>query len=144
MDNGIGTDEIFDRRFVVANGSDELEQMQRTLLTVVESMAYDATSTFAIRLALEEALSNAFKHGNKDQPGTTVTVACRIGPQAVRIEVEDQGPGFDPLSVPDPTVEENIEIPSGRGLVLMRAFMTEVEIPPPGNRVRLTFVRPTG
>ena len=97
---------------------------------------------FAIRLALEEALSNAFKHGNKNDPRKKVELACRVDAQMVEIDIMDEGEGFDPNSVPDPTAEENIEIPAGRGLTLIRAFMTEVEIHPPGNRVRMKYVRP--
>ena len=51
--------------------------------------------------------------------------ALRFG-KAV-FEVEDQGPGFDPRMIPDPTEDENIEIPSGRGVMLMRAFMSQVD-----------------
>jgi serine/threonine-protein kinase RsbW len=57
----------------------------------------------------------------------------------VAIVVEDEGVGFDPAAVPDPTRPENVDIPSGRGIMLMRAYMTEVEFDPPGNRVRMTF-----
>jgi len=57
------------------------------------------------------------------------------------IDVEDVGEGFDPDSVPDPTEQENLEIPSGRGIVLMKSFMSHIEYEPPGNRVRMTFKR---
>ncbi len=55
--------------------------------------------------------------------------------------VQDEGVGFDPAAVPDPTRPENVDIPSGRGIMLMRAYMTEVEFDPPGNRVRMTYRR---
>ena len=57
------------------------------------------------------------------------------------LEIEDEGEGFDPRSVPDPTTVENVEIPSGRGIILMRAFMTDVRFFPPGNRLRMTYRR---
>jgi serine/threonine-protein kinase RsbW len=60
------------------------------------------------------------------------------------VEIEDRGPGFDPGAVPDPTLEQNLEIPSGRGLMLMRAYMTSVTFNPAGNRVRLLYRRPPG
>ena len=59
----------------------------------------------------------------------------------IRVEVVDQGPGFNPEGVPDPTDEANLEVPSGRGIMLMRAYMTEVDYLPPGNRVRMVYSR---
>ena len=57
------------------------------------------------------------------------------------ISVEDEGTGFDPEAVPDPTEDANLEIPSGRGLMLMRAYMTEVNVIPPGNRIEMRLQR---
>ena len=65
----------------------------------------------------------------------------KISKDTVWIAVEDEGCGFDPGAVPDPTEEANLEIPSGRGIMLMRAYMTEVEIMSPGNRIEMTFRR---
>ena len=70
-------------------------------------------------------------------------IEFEIGPRQLIVEVRDLGMGFDPASVPDPTRPENVDIPSGRGIVLMRAFMTEVHFVAPGNRVRLTYRRPS-
>ena len=103
---------------------------------------FGEAASFAIRLALEEALVNGFRHGNKGDPTKSVTVRCAIDAQGAEIEVTDEGEGFDPGSVPDPTAEENIEIPSGRGIMLMRAYMSEVEYLPPGNRLRIRYRKP--
>jgi serine/threonine-protein kinase RsbW len=131
----------FNERFIVS-GSDEARSAQESVLDAIEQSRYDETSRFAIRLAFEEALTNAFKHGNKFDPRKMVTIECRVDDRQVVIDIADEGEGFDPDSVPDPTEEENLEIPSGRGIVLMRAFMTNVRFEPPGNRVRLTYERP--
>jgi serine/threonine-protein kinase RsbW len=66
---------------------------------------------------------------------------CRAGFQKVRIEIEDQGEGFHPADVPDPTADENLERPCGRGIMLMRAFMTSITFNPSGNCVILEKVR---
>jgi serine/threonine-protein kinase RsbW len=143
MSTAASSQESFSGRFVLNNRREEIELAEQSLLRAVEERRYDRTSVFAIRLALEEALNNAFKHGNKGDPRKTVRMECRVDPNIVVIDIEDQGEGFDPDSVPDPTEQENVEIPSGRGLTLMRAFMTEVMIHPPGNRVLMKFVRPS-
>ncbi len=130
-----------ERTFVLQNRQEDLQAAQQALLEAVDQEAYDQTSSFAIRLAMEEAVSNAFKHGNKNDPDKNVHVRFRVSSEAVEIEIEDEGPGFDISAVPDPTQPENIEIPSGRGIVLMRAYMTRVEYIPPGNRVMMRFER---
>lgn len=96
--------------------------------------------SFGLRLALEEALSNALHHGNGNDPAKTIGFEFSIDPDQITIEVEDEGDGFDPTAVPDPTQEENLQIPAGRGLVLMRAYMASVEFLGPGNRVRMRWV----
>ena len=133
--------EVFRERFILS-GVDDAQRTHQTLQHAIAQCSYDAGSQFAVRLALEEALSNAFKHGNKNDPDKVVTVDCQIDRDSIVIDIADEGEGFDPEVVPDPTEEENLEIPSGRGLVLMRSFMTEVTFCPPGNRVRMRFERP--
>ena len=126
---------------MIRNLRQEIEHTQLLILEEIERRAYGDACCFGIRLALEEALSNAFKHGNGDDPEMTVKLTCSISEGKIVIDVEDQGQGFDPGSVPDPTQQENVEIPAGRGLVLMRSFMTDVLIHPPGNRVEMTYLR---
>jgi serine/threonine-protein kinase RsbW len=129
------------RRFVL-NRWDQARDVQSVIVDAAERVGYPEASLFAIRLALEEALSNAFRHGNRNDPSKSVTVECSVDAQSVCVDVTDEGEGFDPEAVPDPTAAENIEIPSGRGIVLMRSFMTEVVFEPPGNVVRMRYVRP--
>ena len=136
--------EVFSRRFVLPNRRAEIEAVQRQVVEALQRRHYDAESCFAVRVALGEALANAFKHGNKDDPQKAVTVECRVDATRVTLEVEDEGEGFDPSTVPNPTEPENIDIPAGRGIALMRSYMTEVSFDPPGNRVRLTYLRPGG
>ncbi len=134
--------EVFSRRFVLPNRRAEIDAVQRQVVEALQQRQYDAESCFAVRVALGEALANAFKHGNRDDAEKAVTLECRIDATRVTLEVEDEGEGFDPSSVPNPTESENLDIPSGRGIALMRSYMTEVSFDPPGNRVRLTYVRP--
>lgn len=82
---------------------------------------------------------NAFRHGNRGAPGKVVQFRCDINHERAEFEVRDEGEGFDPSGVPDPTADENLEIPSGRGLMLMRAYMSEVEHVPPGNALRMVY-----
>jgi len=96
---------------------------------------------FCVRLALEEAIVNAVKHGNRLDSSKWVDVDCKLFSGLFLAEVADQGEGFDLHSVPDPTQPEFIKRPVGRGLLLMRSFMTGVEFNDRGNRVRMWKVR---
>jgi serine/threonine-protein kinase RsbW len=102
---------------------------------------WDEHEVFGVHLALEEALMNAIKHGNCFDPHKRVQVLCRLRPGRIQIKVLDQGPGFDPAAVPDCTDPERLEICSGRGLLLIRSFMTDVELVPPGNLIIMTKER---
>jgi serine/threonine-protein kinase RsbW len=141
MTHDSSSNEAYSGRFVLSNRREDIELAERSLLSAIEQRRYNNSSCFAIRLALEEALSNAFKHGNKNDPSKVVRMECQVDRQVVVIDIQDEGEGFDPSSIPDPTAEENVEIPAGRGLTLIRAFMSEVQIPPPGNRLRMKYVR---
>lgn len=105
------------------------------LLRQLQLHEWGEHDTFAVHLAVEEALVNAIKHGNQDDPAKQVHVVSRVSVESVLIEIADEGPGFDPGAVPDPTEDENLEAPSGRGLMLMRSFMSRVEFNARGNRV---------
>src|SRR5262249_39245454 len=97
----------------------------------------DGRDMFAVRLALEEAVVNAIKHGNRLDQNKKVHVVCQISDRKVRIQVTDEGPGLDPNAVADCTDEDHIELPNGRGIMLMRNFMNYVEYNDRGNMVTM-------
>lgn len=91
------------------------------------------------RVGLTEALSNAMLYGSADDPSKRVRVEVTFGQGTIRARVTDQGCGFDPFSIPDPTCPENIMKPSGRGLFLMRQLLDEVLYNDQGNQVTLVL-----
>lgn len=99
---------------------------------------------FSVRLALEEAIANAIRHGNHSDAGKQVRVVTRLSTQRIMIEVVDQGHGFEPESIPDCRAPENLDKPCGRGLMLMRAYMTSVEYNARGNAVIMEKHRSPG
>jgi serine/threonine-protein kinase RsbW len=96
------------------------------LVQEMERAGFSRKESFAVRLALEEALVNAIKHGHREDTSKEVRVRHHVTETCVLVEVEDQGPGFRPEEVPDPLALENLERSSGRGLLLMRNYMTWV------------------
>jgi serine/threonine-protein kinase RsbW len=113
------------------------QAVQERIIKLLEEHQYPERDLFGVRLALEEALVNAIKHGNQMDASKSVRVSCRVNTGCIRIEIEDQGEGFVPEEVPDPTEDENLERPCGRGIMLMRAFMTTVVFTDRGNCVIL-------
>lgn len=114
-----------------------IEEMMRWMLVA----GYSAEQIFAMRLSMDEAIVNALKHGNRYDRSKKITVAYEVNGKHVIARVEDQGDGFDPNRVPDPTASENLDRPSGRGLMLMRHFMTSVDYNAQGNAVTLRMNR---
>ena len=84
-------------------------------------------AAFGIDMAVREAVTNAVVHGNRQDESKVVDITLKSSPDAVEISVHDQGPGFNPSDVPDPTAAENILKTSGRGIFFMRSFMDEVD-----------------
>ncbi len=126
-------------RVIVGSDRDEIDRIQQDILEVLARYDYNDAACFAVRTAIEEALSNAIHHGNDNDPRRKVTLEYAADETAIEIEIEDEGAGFDAASVPDPTRPENVDIPSGRGIMLMRVYMSEVEFTATGNRVRMRY-----
>lgn len=97
---------------------------------------------YSVQLAMEEALANAIRHGNHQDTAKRVHVICKISDRRILVEVADEGPGFAPDNVPDPTAPENLDKPSGRGLLLMRSYMNRVQYNQKGNAVFMEKIRP--
>ena len=91
------------------------------------------------RVGLTEALSNAMLYGNAGDPEKRVRVEVTVRVEEVAVRVTDQGAGFDPTMVPDPTLPDNIAKPGGRGIFLMKALMDEVRFNDQGNSVTLVL-----
>lgn len=96
------------------------------------------------RVGLTEALSNAMLYGNSRDPSKSVLVEIAFQLGRIQARVTDQGSGFDPAAVPDPTRPENLTKPCGRGLFLMRKLMDEVWFNDRGNQVTLVLKLESG
>lgn len=128
--------------FELHNQREDIQRAEAALMGELGKHNYPEAATFAMRLALEEAIVNAFKHGHKNlPPEATVRLTFQVDDSTAQIDVIDQGPGFNPDEVPDPTLDENLDKPSGRGLLLMRAYMSSLEHLGRGNHIRLRFSR---
>lgn len=125
----------------IPSDTTEGQAVQERIVKLLEELNYPPRDVFGVRLALEEALVNAIKHGNQLDPEKIVQIGFTVNEEGFSIEIRDEGPGFDMADVPDPTDPENLERPTGRGLFLMHAYMTECNFIPPGNICRMKRVR---
>lgn len=116
---------------VFGEGESYVEQMLKDL----ETMGWNDRDTFAINLALVEGLTNAIRHGSKCDPGKMVHSTYTVTPEQITIMIRDEGAGFNVAEVADPTEDANLNTASGRGCLLMRSFMNEVQYNDIGNEL---------
>lgn len=95
--------------------------------------------SFNLRTALAEALGNAIRYGNGEDPDRVVRVFVELGRDFVRIHVDDDGGGYDPSRLPDPTLPDNLEREYGRGLFVIRHLVDDVAFNEKGNGICLTL-----
>jgi serine/threonine-protein kinase RsbW len=126
---------------VICSDLQEVRRVQEEIERVLLEHRFEQREIFSIRLALEEALVNAIKHGNQLDCRKQVFINCRVNGERFDIHIADEGQGFDPERVPDPLEASNLERPFGRGLLLMRHYMSEVTFHAPGNRVSMSMLR---
>jgi serine/threonine-protein kinase RsbW len=116
-------------------------------LRIVENAIDEATNEIGISqdsygkilVSALEAVNNAILHGNKSDPEKTVDIEIEFKSNELKIKVTDQGPGFRPENVPDPTIPENIEALNGRGIYLMSHLADKIKYSKKGNAVTMTF-----
>ena len=92
---------------------------------------------FGIHMAIEEAVMNAIRHGNQCCPEKEIHVLIEISSTQFYSKITDQGCGFNPEELPDPTDDENLEKTSGRGVMLIKSFVDEAIYNEKGNSVEL-------
>ena len=142
-----------------------LENEARLIMPLIDHLQaqlphWSDGSRLQIGMALNEALTNAMHHGNLEVPSTLrsddesdyyflirqrqkslpycdrrIRVQFETSPEQIQIEISDEGPGFDPESIPDPRLPANLEKLSGRGLLLIKTFMDEVRFADKGSRI---------
>lgn len=125
------------RQWNFVSSIDNASSVVAEIFAMLEEREWSGHDLFAVHLAIDEAIVNAVRHGNKFDESKSVQVTAEVGHASFFIEVIDEGAGFNPADVPDPTADENLDKPSGRGVMLMKSFMTEVDYLGRGNHLRM-------
>lgn len=127
--------------YVIPSRTDAGRRIIEELTEQLQRDQWASHDIFSVQLAMEEALVNAIKHGNRLDLAKHVRISCRVARDRLRIEVADEGGGFDPATVPNPTEPDHLDSPRGRGIMLMRSFMSRVEYNDAGTSVTLEKTR---
>ncbi len=111
------------------------------ILAELKANKFGKDDIFAVHLALEEAFTNAVKHGNKMDPNKEVKIEYSVTDEKIDVCISDQGQGFAPDKIADPRYGQNLYKTGGRGLFLIRSYMDTVEFNGRGNCVRMVKFR---
>lgn len=131
----------WEENFTIASTCEEFFHVIDIVLNRLRQSGWHVNDSFAVHVALQESLSNAIKHGNRYDPSRRIFVSCRLTKQEIEISVRDEGSGFDPSKVPDPTLPENLDSLSGRGLKLITGFMDYVAFRDAGRQIVMRRLR---
>ncbi|MEK6797327.1 MAG: ATP-binding protein [Planctomycetota bacterium] len=126
---------------VVPSRLAEIALPKQRILDELAHFQYAEEASFAMKLALEEALTNAVRHGNRCDPSKRVTVRYAVNERKAVVTVRDEGGGFALDKVPDCTSAERLSTPNGRGIMLMRAYMDELCYRDQGREVYFSMLR---
>src|SRR5487761_654513 len=123
---------------------DSVDQAQAQAQRFAREAGFSDIQRHQIEMAVREIVINAIAHGNGYDPAKRVRLEFELTPVELVILIQDEGAGFDPARQPDPLAPENLLRQSGRGMLLARAFMDEIEyVPTPqGTSVRMRKQRP--
>lgn len=131
-----------ERHFHLDVGSrfENIELVQVVLRDSLERLGVDEDTRHWVDVAVREAVANAIKHGNAQDPGKQVHVDLFREGDEVVIQVEDEGIGFDPDQLQNPLAPENLLKPNGRGIFYMKSFMDDIHYGPrPGGGTIVTL-----
>jgi len=120
---------------VIKSVQRETDVPKKAILRELNRYRFGEDAQFAVKLALEEALTNAVKHGNACDPAKEITIRYAVDEKKAVVIVRDEGCGFIPEDIPDPTRPDRLPLPDGRGIMLMRAYMDEVAFRDHGREV---------
>lgn len=120
------TEHSFKAELRIPTSLEMLEHVYEWSRAQLERLPLSENKRYEILLGISEAVTNAIRHGNKLDPNKYVSISFLAKPDGVTVTIGDEGEGFDPDALPDPTHGEHILVPSGRGVFLLRSLAEEV------------------
>ena len=133
---GFGVSEVVYLQFL--NYLEEMDRTASAILSAMDVAGFPDDMIRKMKIVLAELLVNAIVHGNKRDSMKRVVVGHNIDRQRAVISIMDEGEGFEPKIIPDPTLPENLDKPCGRGLFIVRHYVDSIAFNKAGNRVTIT------
>ena len=127
------------REIRIESSVENLRVVENAIDEVTIALGISQDNYGKILVSAMEAVNNAILHGNKLNPDKIVIIEISYKSEQLNITVTDEGPGFSPEKVPDPTTPENIEALNGRGIYLMSHLADNIKYSKKGNSVTMTF-----
>jgi|AntRauTorcE11897_2_1112592.scaffolds.fasta_scaffold138136_1 serine/threonine-protein kinase RsbW len=129
----------YSKQLTIPSSLDEIPQVDSFLEHAFTQISVNEDKQNDILLAATEGVTNAIIHGNHEEADKSVTLTVDGDSDQLAITIEDEGPGFDPNDVPDPTADSNLLKTGGRGVFLMKEYADEMTYNSKGNCVTITF-----
>ncbi len=129
------------KRLIIESRIANLSVVENALDSVTNEIGLNKENYGKVMVSTLEAVNNAIVHGNKSDPAKNVDIEISFIKDELQIKVTDEGKGFNPGNIPDPTKPENIEALNGRGVFLMSRLSDSIEFSEQGNSVKMTFKR---
>jgi serine/threonine-protein kinase RsbW len=127
------------RQIEIASKLSNLRVIENAIDNITAETGIGQDNYGKILIGTLEAVNNAIVHGNKSDENKSVVVVINLTNKNLEIEISDEGEGFKPSEVPDPTRPENIEALNGRGIFLMSKLADDIKFNRKGNSVKLIF-----
>lgn len=130
---------MFNKSLVLPSTLDSINLVEKVIDEVSERQSISPDLYGKILVSVVEAVNNAISHGNKLSKSKKVRIDFTIKDNVLDVAVEDEGAGFNPVNIPDPTAPENIENISGRGVFIMKRYTDKLVYNDKGTKVTLSF-----
>jgi serine/threonine-protein kinase RsbW len=132
------------KKIKIESSSENLRVVENAIDETTTILGISQDSYGKILVSTMEAVNNAILHGNRSDPKKIVEIVITYKTNELKIKVADEGQGFRPENIPDPTIPENIEALNGRGVYLMSHLADKIKYNKKGNSVTITFKNITG
>lgn len=126
-------------KLTLSSDPKNINQLEPFLARIRADRSLSDNQYHDILLCLTEAVTNGIRHGNDSDPSKKVSIEGEINESQIQFKISDEGCGFDPRAIPDPTSEEHICEPCGRGVHIMKNLADYLDFTEKGRTVHLKF-----
>lgn len=132
-------DKKYSNELALPSSFDQIDRLEPFLKKIQQRVGFSDDQFSRIRLSVNEAVTNAIIHGNKEDTSKKVHITAELQEGALKVSVKDEGSGFDPSSLPDPLQNKNLLKESGRGIFLIKQYADQTDFSDNGTKLTMQF-----